>query len=39
MGNLYRRKMGYHGNILLKTDGGEGGGVGGGGEAETDSLI
>ena len=38
MGNLYRRKMGYHGNILLKTDGG-GAGVGGGGEAETDSLI
>ena len=30
MGNLYEGRMGYHGNIQLKTSGGGGGGGGGG---------
>ena len=41
MGNLYEVRMGYHGNIQLKTSGGGGEEAGGGrrGEKETESLI
>ena len=37
MGNLYEGRMGYHGNIQLKTSGGGGGG--GGGEREGDRKL